>query len=203
MTADDVFDYYAKEFLPAYARAVAEMQDKPVQISVEIENAFSHLSVSSIYRRDGNFDEELVHIKKAKGHIERATLDAYKFIWIALCKKSKIFDKPGILEFATKVEISHAIALHEQFKKIATEARIKELSNLEEDVSVRNGFYKAAMKAADDLLDCLEPEKLRRYKHFSLKNIIKSNGISFVFGVIAGVTGNFLTNLIIELNKKP
>ena len=87
MVISDVFNYYSNEFLPVYARAVAELQDKPVQITVEIENAFSHLSVASIHERDGNIQKQIEHLKKSLGHIERATLDAYKFIWISLLKK--------------------------------------------------------------------------------------------------------------------
>lgn len=196
MVISDIFDYYSKEFLPTYARAVAELQDKPVQITVEIENAFSHLAVYSSHERDGNTQKQIEHLKKSLGHIERATLDAYKFIWISLLKKSRVFDRPGILEFATKTDLDTAVRLHEDFKKKATEARIKELSNLEEEVSVRNNFYREALISADALFECLDAKRLRRFKSFSVWYLIKSNSIAFTFGVIAGVTGNFVTDSI-------
>lgn len=196
MLISDVFDYYSKEFLPTYARAVAELQDKPVQITVEIENAFSHLAVSSAHQKDGNVKKQIEHLKKAFSHIERATLDAYKFIWISLLKKSRVFDRAGILEFATNTDLDKAIQLHEDFKKKAAEARIKELSNLEEEVSVRNRFYRDAVASADTLFECLDAKRLRKLRSFSIWNIVKSNSIAFIFGVIAGVAGNFLTDSI-------
>lgn len=195
-TLEDVFDIYSNEFLPTYARAVAELQDKPIQITVEIENAFSHLSVYSKYQRNGNQEKQLEHLNKACAHIQRATLDAYKFVWVSLLRKSKVFDRPGILEFATKVDIDKVIPLHEDFKKKASEARVKELSSLEENVSVRNVFYRDAVIAADNLFDCLDAKKLRKFKSFSFWYIIKSNSVAFALGVIAGVTGNFLTESI-------
>ena len=196
MVISDVFNYYSNEFLPVYARAVAELQDKPVQITVEIENAFSHLSVASIHERDGNIQKQIEHLKKSLGHIERATLDAYKFIWISLQKKSKVFDRPGILEFATKTDLDTAVQLHEDFKKKAAEARIKELSNLEEEVSVRNKFYREALISAEALFECLDAKRLRKFKSFNFWYLIKSNAVAFSFGVVAGVTGNFVTDAI-------
>lgn len=196
LTVGDIFDYYSNSFLPTYARAVAELQDKPVQITVEIENAFSHLAVHSMHLKDGNVQKQIDHLKKAQGHIERATLDAYKFIWISLLKKSRIFDRPGILEFATKIDLGEAVRLHETFKSKANEARVKELSNLEESASVRNEFYRDAVESADNLFECLDAERLRRFKSYSIWYLVKSNSVAFIFGVIAGVAGNFATDAI-------
>lgn len=203
ITEQSIFDFYSAVFLPAYARAVAELQDKPIQITVEIENAFSHMAVSSSYSKVRNIIKQNEHLKKAKGHLERATLDAYKFTWIALCKKSRIFDEKGVLEHATKISLEDAVKLHEEFKRSAKEARIKELANLEEEPEIRNQFYKKAIDIADQLYDSLDMHKLRRFKNFSLLYYIKTNSISYMLGVLTGVTGNFVTDWLKASSKTP
>lgn len=196
ITPEEVFDFYSRIFLPAYARAIAELQDKPTQITVEIENAFSHMAVYFSCLKNGNIRKQNEHLKKAKGHLERATLDAYKFTWIALCKKSRIFDGKGVLEHATKISLEKAVELQEDFKKAAKAARIQELSSLEEAPEKRNEFYKNAIDIADQLYDSLDMHKLRKFKSFSVAYHVKINFVTYLLGVLTGVAGNFVTDWI-------
>jgi len=71
--------YYREEFIPAYADVVVYLSAKPDETLLEIENIFSH--VFQILNPELIDTKKMENIEKAKGHLERATLDCLKIIW--------------------------------------------------------------------------------------------------------------------------
>jgi hypothetical protein len=118
--------YYRDDFVPAYADVVALLGDKPTQLLVEIENFNSHL-VAALYPSatkpviEGN-------LRKACGHLERATLDCYKLILINLYSKLNEFSRLLQRSDKTKEVLSCLAGIQGYLSKIM-EARKKESLN--------------------------------------------------------------------------
>lgn len=71
----DFFLIYREHFLPAYSDLVVLTINKPSIVLFEIESAFAHLMK---YVMD---EDAETNLKKAKGHIYRASVDCYKLLW--------------------------------------------------------------------------------------------------------------------------
>lgn len=192
MSIEAIFSFYTKVFLPNYSRVTAETLEKPVQVAVEIENAFSHIAVYFEFVKSGNAQKQEEHIKKAKGHLERATLDCLKLTLIEMSRKVKIFDRPGVLEHATTGDLNATRDLLGKFNSSWKEARRKEVCGLEEEPEARINYYTDTIKIADDLMGLIDMERLSKFRVYSFKYQFKSLLISFVLGAFSGVLGNYL-----------
>jgi hypothetical protein len=199
MTLEEIFNFYSTVFLPNYSRVTAETLEKPVQVAVEIENAFSHIAVYYEFAKQGNQEKQSEHISKAKGHLERATLDCLKLTLIEVARQARIFEKPGVLEHATTGKLQETRALLENFKISWKETRRKEVCGLEEDPETRIQYYTETIKIADDLMFLLDYERLAKLKSFWFMYYAKSLILSFALGAMSGVLGNY----IFEFLKQP
>ena len=72
---DELIRIYKEHFLPAYSDLVALTVEKPESILLEIESTLTHLMK---YVMD---EDKETNVKKAKGHVYRASLDCYKMMW--------------------------------------------------------------------------------------------------------------------------
>jgi hypothetical protein len=76
----EVVSFFNNEFIPAYSDLTGFIVNKPQEILIGIEYAFSHLMQ--------HFNEELgtesqdKNLEKAYHHLQRATLDCYKLLWV-------------------------------------------------------------------------------------------------------------------------
>jgi len=138
-TTNDVFEFYEDKIAPAYAYLVAVTGEKPIQVLVEIENAFAHLSKSI----KGVNPQE--NINKAFSHLVRLYIDLYKLLAVEL----KVMAE------------NRNILLDINFIKYTKEAREFELNNIgnsEETLEVGKKYSKAINIALDSLgLDPIKP----------------------------------------------
>ena len=84
MNYNDFIKFYKEVFLPVYADVVIFLNDKPIQILVEIENIFSHLMI--FFDKKNPRDERIDNLNKAYNHLLRVTLDSYKILWVEISK---------------------------------------------------------------------------------------------------------------------
>jgi hypothetical protein len=90
MDIDKLFEFYKKEFIPAYSDLVGYIGDKPRQVLIELENVLSHLS--QLFNPKVTPEEKSVNLQKANGHLLRVTLDCYKLLWINLLDQLKMIE---------------------------------------------------------------------------------------------------------------
>jgi len=189
----DLFRYYNDIFIPIYAEVVARRQAKPRQIANEIENAFSHLT--SYHLSDCDLDKKS-NLNKAIGHIQRATLDCQKILWLTLITDAAYLEKgDGLLEHASNVSLDTAVAQYKLIQKLGIEARFIESQNTGISLAVRLEFYQNAIeqhKKFDDMIDIVKARMFaNRQKKFSLKQFAINNAVGFMIGVVAGIIGNY------------
>lgn len=75
-----VFNFYRETFLPAYSDVVGTIVKKPKQIQTELENTLAH--IAQYFNPNLNADTRENNAKKAYDHLQRATLDCYKILWV-------------------------------------------------------------------------------------------------------------------------
>ena len=189
MTLKDYTDYYTENFIPAYADAVAILADKPEQLVIEQENSLSHIIA---FLKD---NKDIDNLKKAKGHLERATLDAYKMTYVTLKEKINLYtgvDKNN-LGIAFNLPQNEVIDLLKKYDKNVQEARLLEAKNIGKSNDSVIKKYEDSVKIGFKLLDSVDSEKYGSYKSFNIKYIIKNNIFGFFSGIIASLLVWFFT----------
>jgi len=192
MNLNDFLDFYQKTFLPIYGDLVAFLNDKPVQILIEIENIFSHLIV---FLNENNPEKKRIdNLQKAYNHILRATLDSYKILWVEM---SKFIDSLILNEEKRKFTINlnedELLKLWKNFKKSSENARKLELSNIgENNIQSAITEYSKAIEIGKNIINHYDENKDNALKKFSLKNLFKSQIIGLIVGVIAGIISTLI-----------
>ena len=188
MDIKELLDYYYQKFIPAYADAVASLGDNPVQLLVEQENTLAHLLA---YLED---ESDKANLKKACGHLERATLDCYKIIWIEYKEKLKFFISLDNSNLALAFNSNESEVL-EKIKKIdslAKEARELESINIGKNSTPALDKYIEVVELEKELLDSVDLKKASSYNKFKLSHLIKDHSLGFILGIIAGLATSYL-----------
>jgi len=183
MTLKDYTDYYTDFFIPAYADAIGILADKPIQLIIEQENSLSHL----IKYLENSSDID--NLKKAKGHIERATLDSYKIVWIEIKKKLDKYtsiDKDNVSTAFNLAEEEVIVKLKE-FDKLSLEARKVEALNIGKDNIESAKMYFEVVKIGFFLLENIDTKKYKTYDKFDIKHFLNNHIIGFSMGILSSV----------------
>jgi hypothetical protein len=188
MDIKELLDYYYQKFIPAYADAVASLGDKPVQLLVEQENTLAHLLA---YLED---ESDKANLKKACGHLERATLDCYKIIWIEYKEKLKFFislDNSN-LALAFNSNESEVLKKIKKIDSLAKEARELESINIGKNSTLALDKYIEVVELEKELLDSVDLKKASSYNKFKLSHLIKDHSLGFILGIIAGLATSYI-----------
>ncbi len=183
----DLKEYYYNKFIPAYADAVASLGDKPVQLLVEQENTLAHIMAHID-------DESNSNLTKALAHLERATLDCYKIIWLEYKEKLKYFISLDNSNLALAFN-THESEVLEKIKKIdllAKEARELESVNLGKGNESALKKYIEVVELEKELLDRVDLKKASSYNKFKLSHLLKDQAIGIVIGILVGLFTNFI-----------
>jgi hypothetical protein len=188
MDIKELVDYYYQKFIPAYADAVASLGDKPVQLLVEQENTLAHL----IAYLENSSDE--ANLKKASAHLERATLDCYKIIWIEYKEKLKFFislDNSN-LALAFNSNESEVLKKIQKIDLLAKEARELESINIGKNSTLALDKYIEVVLLEKELLDSVDLKKASSYNKFKLSHLIKDHSFGFILGILGGLATSYI-----------
>jgi len=191
MDTQDLLDYYYHKFIPAYADAVASLGDKPIQLLVEQENTLAHLMA---HMADDTSD---VNLKKACGHLERATLDCYKIIWVVYKEKLEFFISIDNSNIALAFNNEEG-AILEKIKKIdilAKEARELESLNIGKNTTKALEKYMEVVEVEKELLAWVDIKKATSYNRFKFSHLLKDHGLGFFLGIVGGGVSTYLYSL--------
>lgn len=192
----DVILFYTDVFIPVYSDTVAYIADKPIQIIVELENAFAHIMVYLDDTNSPKIKED--NLKKAYNHLSRAATDCYKILWV---KMSDDIDEIAKDEYKRKFVVNMPEHLFLKkwvtFKESAKKARNKEISKIgQNDITEVIESYKDAVTTGWDMLKSIDTDKINTYKRFSIINFIKQQWIGIITGVIASALFAYIVYLI-------
>lgn len=195
MQFKDFLEFYHNIFIPIYSDTVAYLADKPVQIIIEIENAFAHL----IVYLDNDTDQETKedNLKKAYNHIARAALDSYKILWVKMSDDiDELVHDETKRKFVTNIPERTLMENFVTFKEKAKEARRIEIQNVGRNNIIKTiNAYKEAIEAGWNILRNIDPDKLASYKKFTVKRLIRDQWIGFFIGIFASLVATWLLQL--------
>ncbi len=188
MSLEDIQAYYFNTFIPAYADTVATLGDKPVQLLIEQENTLAHM-MAHLSESD---DEK--NIYRALAHLERATLDCYKIIWVESKKKLEYFIKLDNtnLALAFNKDESEVLDKIRKIDSLAKEARALESMNIGKNNTKALEKYIEVVELERDLLDSVDIKKASSYNKFKFSHILKEQALGIVLGLIIGLVTNYI-----------
>jgi hypothetical protein len=188
MQMEDLQRYYYEKFIPAYADAVASLGDKPVQLLIEQENTLAHIFAHLEGESDGS------NLKKAIAHLERATLDCYKIIWIEYKErlKSYISLDNSNLALAFNKEESELLAKIKKIDTLAREARELESLNVGKNTTKALEKYMEVVALEKELLDSVDIKKVSSYNQFQLKNFLQDQYLGLILGILGGLVSSYI-----------
>ncbi len=189
MSLEELQHYYYRNFVPAYADAVASLGDKPVQLLVEQENTLAHL-MAHLAEDRGN-DQNL---HRAKAHLERATLDCYKIIWVVYKEKLEYFIKldNSNLALAFNSHENEVIKKIQKIDRLAKEARELESMNIGQNSTLALQKYMEVVELEKALLDQVDLKKAHSYNRFKFIYLLKDQAIGIVLGILVGLATNYI-----------
>jgi hypothetical protein len=188
MSIDELKAYYYDRFIPAYADAVASLGDKPVQLLIEQENSLAHIMAHF------NSEDKNSNLPKAKAHLERATLDCYKIVWIYYKEKLEYFIKLDNtnLALAFNKEESEVLDKIKNIDRLAKEARELESINIGKNSDLALQKYMEVVELEKSLLESVDIKKASSYNRFRFSHILKDQALGIVLGILTGLLSSYL-----------
>lgn len=191
MTEDELYQYYDEKFKPIYADLVAVTASKPEQVAFELEATLSHLIVAK--RNPHSYQ---TNIDKAHGHMQRASLDCAKILWVEYQKKADAFiDDPDRRKLISSETDSTLLQKYEAAMEAAKAARRSEQEYVGIDPYRSVEQYYDAANSFNEVLKLIDPDKLRSYEKLQSMFFTKERIITFILGVAASIIVQVVFNL--------
>lgn len=199
MDLNALFAFYRNEFLPSYSDLVGYIADKPQQILYELEHVFSH--ISQTYNPDVSPDMKDDNIEKAYGHLQRATLDGYKLLWVTIYGELRdIEEDEALRKLGLKISGSVFLIKVQELKKLAQEARKTEMMSMGIDPIASINLYKRVVTGGYELLGVIDDTKAKEVEEYvkSLKRSISTREfiICIVISLSTGLISGYLLSFI-------
>lgn len=199
MDLNALFAFYRNEFLPSYSDLVGYIADKPQQILYELEHVFSH--ISQTYNPDVSPDMKEDNIEKAYGHLQRATLDGYKLLWVTIYGELRdIEEDEALRKLGLKISGSVFLIKVQELKKLAQEARKTEMMSMGIDPIASINLYKRVVTRGYELLGVIDDTKAKEVEEYvkSLKRSISTREfiICIVISLSTGLISGYLLSFI-------
>lgn len=192
MDIEQLFEFYKKEFIPAYSDLVGYIGDKPQQVLIELENVLSHLS--QLFNPEVTPKEKSVNLQKANDHLFRVTLDCYKLLWIRLLDQLKMIEgDDSVRKLGLNISEAGFTMKLQKIKKLAQEARNIEMKAVGISPISSIDKYKEVVKNSYDLIDKRDDIKISEIK--SLKRFISTK--EFLIGIVIGVFGGLISGYLL------
>lgn len=184
----EIYALYRGEFQQIYADLVSVIRSKPTQIIFEIEAAFCHIAVA---KTTPEVAEE--NYAKALGHIERATLDSAKMLWLEYNRRAeKFINNQNLRKFCTNTSEASFLAAYANAENLAKNARKIEISSVGVFPGKSIDAYYEAAKKFKEVFELIDAVKVKDFKTFSIKSFLKEQGTGLVIGVISGLIAGYL-----------
>ena len=194
MDIGQLFEFYKKEFIPAYSDLVGYIGDKPQQVLIELENVLSHLS--QLFNLEVTPKEKSVNLQKANDHLFRVTLDCYKLLWINIHDQLKrIEGDDSVRKLGLNISEAEFTMKLQKIKKLAQEARNIEMKAVGISPMSSIDKYKEVVKNSYELIDKRDDIKISEIK--SLKRFISTK--EFLVGIVIGVFGGLISGYLLSI----
>ncbi len=187
----EVVSFFHDEFIPAYSDLTGFIVDKPQEILIGIEYAFSHLMQ--------HFNEELgiesrnKNLEKTYHHLQRATLDCYKLLWIHMDTNiAQLVDNQNKRKFCVNMMEGDLLLAYQQFRSKAQEARAIEGRNVGLDILSSITAYKAACAEGKQILLNIDEIKVNDFEKLETKAYRFVTAREFIVGLLTGLISSLI-----------
>lgn len=188
---DTFYKCYSEVFVPAYSDLTGYLLFKPIPILHSIENAFSHVMQCCNPDLNDTLREE--NIKKANHHLERATLDCYKILFVKIDTNiSSIVDDSELRKFAVNVPERDFLTQYFVFKQKIRDIRLKEIQNIGVNLEETIVLYRDAVKIGLKLIETIDDQKITDYKNLKRKEAWQKTVRDFILGVLTGLIASII-----------
>lgn len=183
--------FYRDNFIPAYADVIVVKNFKPEEILLEIENILSHFV--QILNPGIDSDQKKENINRARGHIERATLDCLKIVWTEQSKNlSKINGDDLARRYCINMPEHEFVRNYEEYNGLLASARLIEMNSVGTSHAETIVAYRRAIELAKILSEHIDYSKLNSFNAFRKIFSAKTNLVSFFLGVAASLVATYL-----------
>jgi hypothetical protein len=195
-SVESFIQYYHENFIPAYGDVTSYLLEKPESVLLGLENISSHLIQFLDSSKETSIKNQ--NLEKAFHHLERATLDCYKILWIRMqTDLTEICTDQEMRKFCVNIPEGQFIIRYEEFMSLIREARKYELNNVgNPDISITVDYYKRAIETGVTLCGVIDHLKIQDYKKTKEKWLKKFTTRDIVVGIIGAVLGAILWELI-------
>jgi hypothetical protein len=183
--------FYRDNFIPAYADVIVITNYKPEEILLEIENILSHFiqilnpGIDSVQKSE--------NINRARGHIERATLDCLKIVWTEQSMNlSKINSDDLARRYCINMPEHEFVRTYEEYNGLLAKARLLEMNSIGTSHTETIVAYRRAIELAKIISEHIDYNKLNSFNAFRKILSAKTNLVSFLLGVVASLVATYL-----------
>ncbi|MCK9637218.1 MAG: hypothetical protein M0R41_13150 [Methylobacter tundripaludum] len=188
LCANDIYELFQGDFKNIYGDLIVVTANKPVQIIFQLEAAFTHMAVASL-----NNECSQENLKAALKHIQRASLDAAKMLWLAYKDRlDNIISDSNLRMFCINCPEDELIKAYSKAENLAEEARRCELNHIGVDPTKSLTLYYEASIALKEVFEKIDHNKLKNFKKFNLFYKAKEYLIGFIIGIFASVIATFI-----------
>ncbi|MFA6332469.1 MAG: hypothetical protein WCX22_05920 [Methanoregula sp.] len=194
-SVSDFVQYYRDTFVPAYSDVTSYLLAKPEEVLQSMENISSH----TIQYLDTAKDEATrrENLKKAFHHLERATLDCYKILWVRMqTDLTEIIKDSEMRKFCVNTTEAEFLAHYNEFLNRVRSARTYELTNVGTDLATTVEHYKRVVECGNHLCSAVDKIKIQDYKEIKKKWLKKITTRDVLVGIVAAIIGAIIWELI-------
>ncbi len=181
-TEREVYELLLGKFKDVFADLVILTGKKPSEILFELESVLSHLAVSKLYP-----EEEQENVNMAMRHLQRASLDAAKMLWVTYVRRieASLPDRIEFRKYVLNCADAEYIKLFTKAEELGLNARRIELENMGRNPSESMDHYYNAVFAIREAYLRIDPEKVQSFLPLSIRYFVERNWLGFVLGIIS------------------
>lgn len=194
---EDVYRLLDGSFKDIFADLVILTGLKPSEVLFELEAVLSHLAVSKLHP-----EEAQKNVDKAMSHMQRASLDAAKMLYITFVRRiaDALPEKPEHRKYILNCGDSEFIRLVTKAEELGLKARRIELQNMGRNPEeALEPYYDAAIAMRDAYLH-IDTDKLRTFIPLSTRYFVEQHWVGFLIGVASSAVVTAASWLLIPAN---
>jgi hypothetical protein len=183
LCANDIYKLFQSDFKNIYGDLVIVTATKPAQIIFQLEAAFTHMAVASL-----NKEHAQDNLSAALKHIQRASLDAAKMLWLAYKDRLDNFISDSDLRrFCANHPEADLIKAYRKAEALAEQARRCELDHIGVEPTKSLSLYYEASIALKEVYEKIDQDKVKQFKKYSFFYKAKEYLIGFILGILASL----------------
>ena len=138
-------------------------------------------------------EEGLQNLMKAKGHLERATLDSYKLLWAHLDETiSMLIVDPDRRLVGVNLKDEELLTAYRSAKTESLTVRQKELLNIGIDVEDSIRRYSHLIELCDHIMDNVDDIALSMFDARRRRKKCMNYAITLIIGIIGSLIATFI-----------